>query len=321
MGLMLAEPEFHTRCWVEWEAYPRYVLTSGMRAGYLAQAPIWDNVKTFDARPYAGAFDTLIAGYPCQPFSMAGQRKGEDDERHLWPDIERIIGALGNELRWCFFENVSGHLTLGLETVLHALHRLGFRTAAGLFSAEEVGAAHERQRVFIVAHRESSDRRGEQQSKSPRRGRARLTGSSEELANTVSNAGHERRCGFGGDRAPGRVRETNRFSASRPAISPPGPSDSEAWAAVLRVAPDLAPSVAFGDIASRAYELAALVEAGELAEAEAEPALCRMVDGLASRARALRLLGNGVHPLAAAYAWRTLSAPHGLGWVDLERAR
>lgn len=118
MGLMLAEPGFHTRCFVEWEEYPRRALIAAQRAGYFAPAPIWDDVTTFDAKPLAGAIDTLLAGYPCQPFSLAGQRRGENDERHLWPDIERIIGELGDGLRWCFFENVAGHLTLGLETVL-----------------------------------------------------------------------------------------------------------------------------------------------------------------------------------------------------------
>lgn len=110
MGLMLAEPGYHTRCFVEWEPYPRDVIAAAQRAGYFAPAPIWDDVNTFDATPFAGAFDTIVAGYPCQPFSHAGQRKGECDPRHLWPAIERIIRELGPGLRWAFFENVAGHI-------------------------------------------------------------------------------------------------------------------------------------------------------------------------------------------------------------------
>jgi len=182
MGLMLAEPGFHTRCFVEWDDYPRQALIAAQRAGYFAPAPIWDDVTTFDAQPLAGCIDTLLAGYPCQPFSQAGQRKGEDDERHLWPDIERIIGELGPGLRWCFFENVAGHLTLGLETVLRSLRRLGFTPAVGVFSAEEVGAPHERQRVFIVAHRQGSDGRGQQPERGAGRGRPGPTGNGAELA-------------------------------------------------------------------------------------------------------------------------------------------
>jgi len=103
-------------------------------------------------------------------------------------------------------------------------------------------------------------------------------------------------------------------------LFPPGPSDVDNWLTTLAVAPHVAPATSFGDIASRADQLAQMVAAGQLAEKEAEPELRSMVDGLAARTRALRLLGNGVVPLAAAYAWRTLSAAHGLGCVDLGAA-
>lgn len=66
MGLMLAEPEFHTRCFVEWELYPRSTIIAAQNAGYFAPAPIWDDVTTFDGRPFRGAIDTILAGYPCQ---------------------------------------------------------------------------------------------------------------------------------------------------------------------------------------------------------------------------------------------------------------
>jgi site-specific DNA-cytosine methylase len=110
MGLMLAEPGFHSRAFVEWEEYPRSVLIAAQRAGYFAPAPIWDDLTSFDASPLAGAIDTLLAGYPCQPFSMAGQRRGEDDERHLWPHVARVARELGDGLRWIFLENVAGHV-------------------------------------------------------------------------------------------------------------------------------------------------------------------------------------------------------------------
>ena len=150
MGLGLAEPDFHTRCFVEWEDYPRRAIIAAQRAGYFAPAPIWDDICSFDGKPFRGAIDTILAGYPCQPFSMAGQRKGTDDERHLWPEVARIIREI--EPRWVFLENVAGHLTLGLEAVLRELRDMGFTPAVGVFSAGEVGAPHERQRVFIVAY-------------------------------------------------------------------------------------------------------------------------------------------------------------------------
>ena len=91
LGLMLAEPGYHTRAYVEWDGWPRSVLIAAQRAGYFAPAPIWDDLRSFDARPFCGAFDILLAGYPCQPFSAAGKRDGADDPRHLWPEVGRVI--------------------------------------------------------------------------------------------------------------------------------------------------------------------------------------------------------------------------------------
>ena len=150
MGLMLSEPGYHTRAFVEWENWHRTVLIAAQRAGYFAPAPIWDDLRSFDARVFRGAFDIVLAGYPCQPFSAAGKRGGADDPRHLWPEVARVIGECRPE--WVFLENVSGHVTLGLETVLRELWGMGYTPAAGLFSAAEVGAPHQRTRVFILAH-------------------------------------------------------------------------------------------------------------------------------------------------------------------------
>ena len=128
LGLMLAEPGYHSRAFVEWEDWPRAVLIAAQRAGYFAPAPIWTDLRGFDAQPFRGAFDTVLAGYPCQPFSAAGKRGGEDDPRHLWPEVARVIAECGPE--WVFLENVAGHVTLGLETVLRELWRMGYTPAA-----------------------------------------------------------------------------------------------------------------------------------------------------------------------------------------------
>ena len=77
------------------------------RAGYFAPAPIWDDLRSFDARPFRGAFDAVLAGYPCQPFSAAGKRGGANDPRHLWPEVARVIDECRPE--WVFLENVPGH--------------------------------------------------------------------------------------------------------------------------------------------------------------------------------------------------------------------
>ena len=97
--------------------------------------------------------DVLTGGYPCQPFSSAGQRKGEDDERHLWPHVRDAISALGP--RVTVLENVRGHLTLGFASVLADLADLGLSARWGVVRASDAGAPHNRARLFVVATRDS----------------------------------------------------------------------------------------------------------------------------------------------------------------------
>ena len=91
----------------------------------------------------------ITGGYPCQPFSAAGNRLGREDHRHLWPFIDHHIATINP--RRVFFENVEGHITLGLSTVISDLEERGYDTTWGIFSAREVGAPHQRKRVFIMA--------------------------------------------------------------------------------------------------------------------------------------------------------------------------
>ena len=153
LALMLAEPQYHSRCYIEIESYPQRVLIDAMDKGHLAQAPIFDDLKQFDPTPFKGCFDTLVGGYPCQPFSTAGKRKGIEDPRHLWPYIEAVIPELGPQLEWLFFENVANHLKEGGELVHRSLQKMGFTTSSRLLSAYEIGATQERKRLFIVAYR------------------------------------------------------------------------------------------------------------------------------------------------------------------------
>lgn len=94
--------------------------------------------------------DVITAGYPCQPFSIAGKRKGADDERHLWPYIKDAIRQLRPRL--VFLENVRGHLTLGFGRVVGDLAELGYDTRWVCIRAADAGAPHGRARVFIAAH-------------------------------------------------------------------------------------------------------------------------------------------------------------------------
>lgn len=114
--------------------------------------------------------DILTAGYPCQPFSTAGLRKGADDERHLWPHIKNIIGILRPQ--FIVLENVRGHFGLGFREVLGDLADCGYDATWRLIRASDVGAPHRRERLFILAYadgarlqRSSRARYGSQQSR------------------------------------------------------------------------------------------------------------------------------------------------------------
>jgi DNA (cytosine-5)-methyltransferase 1 len=94
--------------------------------------------------------DVITGGYPCQPFSSAGKRKGKNDERHLWPFVRDAIRTLGP--RYAILENVRGHLTLGFADVLADLAEIGFDAEWTVVAAADIGAPHKRERLFIVAH-------------------------------------------------------------------------------------------------------------------------------------------------------------------------
>ena len=149
LGLRRAIPNLRTVAYAEIDAFAIEVLLTRMESGSLDAAPIWTDVRDFPWHLLHGSVDILSAGYPCQPFSHAGLRKGGDDERHLWPHIRRGIESVRPAI--IFLENVEGHISMGLSSVISDLDELGYRCAWGIFSAEECGAPHRRNRVFIIA--------------------------------------------------------------------------------------------------------------------------------------------------------------------------
>jgi DNA (cytosine-5)-methyltransferase 1 len=121
--------------------------------------PIFDDVKTLNRQVLeergidVESIELISGGYPCQPFSLAGNREGENDDRHLWPEVKRLLQEI--KPTWFVGENVAGHVTLGLDTVLHDLENIGYTWQPFVLPAAAVGANHERYRVFVVAHSNS----------------------------------------------------------------------------------------------------------------------------------------------------------------------
>ena len=266
-----------TICYVEREASAAAILAARMAEEAMAPAPVWSDLRTFDGRPWRGLVDLVTGGYPCQPFSHAGERLGELDERHLWPDIARVIGEV--EPGIVFVENVSGHLTLGFDAVRSDLERLGYRVAAGLFSAAEVGASHRRERLFILGVADAKPPGCGQvaQSGNWARSASELERSGPQLANTDS---WHRRENESKQRKVWGI--FDRRSGDGVDLFPPGPTDTIAWRRILADRPDLAPATQSG--------------------------VCGVADGSAPRLDRLRALGNGVVPLVAAYAFVSLWA-------------
>jgi len=157
IGLERVLPNLRAIAYVEIEAFAIANLVSKMESEQLDAAPIYSDVKTFPYKEFCGRVDILSGGFPCQPFSQAGVRKGVEDPRHLYPHFSRGIEECKPGI--VFLENVEGIIsskTADGESVLHYvlkdLERLGYQATAGVFSASEVGFPHQRKRVFIMGY-------------------------------------------------------------------------------------------------------------------------------------------------------------------------
>jgi DNA (cytosine-5)-methyltransferase 1 len=139
----------------------------------------WPDVPQFeDVRKLrgedVGPVDLVCGGYPCQPFSTAGKRGGAEDDRHLWPEMRRIISECRPD--WVLAENVAGHITLGLDEVLSDLDALGYASRAFVIPACAVDAPHRRDRVWIVANANSQGLEGRERAELRERGTQRVIG-------------------------------------------------------------------------------------------------------------------------------------------------
>lgn len=268
LGLHIAISEYRTVGYVERNAFAASALVARMADQTLADAPVWDDLRSFDGRPWRDRVHIVSAGYPCQPFTLSGLRRGADDPRHLWPEVARVVEEVAPPL--VFFENVPGHLSLGFQDVAGELQDMGYRVAARVVSAAEVGASHTRERLFILGH---ADREGIWQPRlhpaltggpglqdRPEPGRqpdgAEEPGAELDAAAPASGCG-----GLAGGELP---------------LFPPEPGCLAEWRETLRARPDL------------------------------EPGIQRLADGVATRLDRSAAAGNGVVPLAAASAFIAL---------------
>jgi DNA (cytosine-5)-methyltransferase 1 len=141
---------WRTVCAVEWEPYAACVLLARQNDKILPLFPIWDDVQTFDGRPWRGIVDVISGGFPCQDISAAGKGAGIDGERSgMWREMARIIHEV--RPRFVFVENSPMLTSRGLGTVLGDLASMGFDAKWGVLGAADVGAPHQRDRIWIKA--------------------------------------------------------------------------------------------------------------------------------------------------------------------------
>jgi DNA (cytosine-5)-methyltransferase 1 len=186
---------FETVAFCDIDQYPRQVLQKH-----------WPHVKQYEdikelnyERLKADGLlpiDIITGGYPCQPFSVAGRKKGEDDPRHLWPEYFRLV----KECRptWVIGENVSGHIKLGLDTVITDLESEDYAVRPFSISASSIGANHQRERVWIVANSRRprgpwSELREENENETRKENAHQFERSSSTLKSNVANPSSSRR--------------------------------------------------------------------------------------------------------------------------------
>ena len=316
---------WRTVCAVEWEPYPASVLCARQNDKVLPPFPIWDDVQTFDGRPWRGIAQVVSGGFPCQDISVAGKGDGLEGKRSsMWKEMSRIIGEVRPQ--YVFVEN-SPMLTIrGLGTVLGNLSEMGYDCKWGIISASNVGANHQRERIWIVGNTNdyghsstevsSSIEQGSNNSEKRKKQTCEFERSSEQYAYVAypSNQGL-RSCsrGNGGefDRKDRAGCDNQIGSGTNVEFAKVGkPSNLEE---------KVPHTSSIGQQRQRKYEQPFSSEEGRNRQAniikpistsdfwEVEPNVGRVANGVASRVDRLKAIGNGQVPLCAATAWRILN--------------
>ncbi|WP_369291945.1 DNA cytosine methyltransferase [Burkholderia pseudomallei] len=279
-------------CAVEFDPYAQAVLVARQNDGTFPPFPIWDDVRTFDGRPWRGIVDIVAGGFPCQDVSAAGTGDGIDGERSgLWTEMARII----REVRpFCVEVENSPMLTSrGLGRVLGDLAAMGFDAEWGVISAADTGAPHLRERIWILANARSGRCGGADEGEMEQPWRAEVERGSEVMADSYGES-----CGQGrpGDASQGsRGRDVDRSGL----IADVADTMRERSQGIVAGSPDAQRRQ--GPIErpdrSRSYGFGRW---------PTEPGMGRVVDGMAHRAHRIRTLGNGQVPRVAATAFTLL---------------
>ena len=309
VAVSLALPGSRVVGYVERDSYAAAALMARMEESSMDLAPIFcGEIQDLDGRELRGHVDVVCCGIPCQPYSLAGRHLGDEDDRALWREFARIVEECQPSM--VYIENVPTFVTrAGYRPLGEELCRLGYEIADPFFiGAGDLGAPHQRKRVFILAYRNLKRREvwgclreldeGERTAQ-----RDDADGRDAGVAD-AEDGDEGRPVGEGGvpdavgdevriepERGGGATRETERRNpvSGQLGIFPPGPGDERGWSETTAVAPHLIPAI--------------------------EPGVRVVVDGVSvvldeSRADQLRSAGNAVVVAQAYVAFRQL-----LRWV------
>lgn len=301
---------WRTVCAVEWEQYPASVLCARQNDGLLPPFPIWDDVQTFDGKPWRGIVDVVSGGFPCTDISAAGKGAGIDGEASgMWREMARIIHEV--RPRYVFVENSPMLTSRGLGRVLGDLAAMGFDARWGVLGAADVGAPHQRDRIWIVA-------KWRGQLPHAQHDRIRWWEQQQESFETT----HRQMANpdiIGLDESKTKRDRTQEQQVCQNELD----YGSEVWSEAIGCGQlgdekEVANSTGVGfqgqgefeqPINSKTYRDWEASQSTNVRESNfwaTESNICRVVNGMASRVDRIKALGNGQVPLCAATAWRIL---------------
>lgn len=310
LGLRLAGIPIRTIAYVEIDGYSQRIIQARIRDGQLDDAPIWDDIRTFDPSPWRGHCEIITGGFPCQDISVAGKGAGIDagERSGLWREMVRVIGVIRPS--YALLENVSAILVRGLDRVLGDLSEIGYDAVWTVVSAADAGASHKRARWFCLAYSQGQGADAVQ-----------LTGQWGGVESNGSVLAYPQ--------ADGQSRRGPAW-AGRPGLAdgsgdflpefPPGPRDRKTWAGILARWPELAPAIVADDPHRKERQTGIAPRFGDAYGLQAQSPVLRVVDGApvgldvrlsacrCSRVARLKALGNGICPPQAALAIRRLFA-------------
>lgn len=272
---------WRTVCAVEYDQYARDILMARQNDGHLEPFPIWDDVRTFDGRPWRGRVDVVSGGFPCQDISSAGKGAGIEGARSgLWGEMARIVSEVRPRFVWV--ENSPLLVSRGLGLVLSDLASMGYHARWGVVGADDAGAPHIRKRIWILAHFQHTNNNG-LVANQKRRGIEKKLRQKQTWQN---KAQHSTRAGS--------ISTTNEYVANSNGIRQQGQG------------------CPFGPINPKAYPKGKTNFTVQFSGREEgwwvfEPAVGRVAYGVANRVDRLKCLGNGQVPAVVELAWKILT--------------